>query len=359
MLPEIADRFAAAVVAQRILGRLEQPFTAGEEEVFISASIGIATFPEDGQTAEVLLRNADTAMYHAKQLGKAAYQYYSDEMNAASVERMTLENGLRKALDDHRLELHYQPQVDIRTGSIVGAEALIRWHDPVRGYISPDTFIPIAESGGLILQLGEWILREAIRQAAEWRRQGLPVVPVSINVSGTQFRRQDIVAIVRDALERSSLPAAAVSIEITETSLMSALDRAADVLGELRELGVRTALDDFGTGYSSLSYLKSFPIDSLKIDRSFIAEMLTDEKTAALTDAIVNLTRILDIRVIAEGIENAEQCRYLRQLGCAIVQGYLFSPAVPAAAFADLLREPPTQWMGLLDNAPEGTYFVI
>jgi len=344
LLPEIRDRFAAATVAQRILDRLERPFTIGDSEVFIAASVGIATFPYDGHTAEVLLRNADTAMYHAKELGKATYKYYSDEMNAASVERLTLESGLRRALDDGGLELHYQPQVDVVSGRIVGAEALIRWKDPIRGYISPSTFVPIAESGGLILQIGEWILHEVTRQVMDWRAAGLATVPVSVNVSGTQFRRQDIVALVRHALNKSGLEPEALGIEITETSLMSVLDRAAEVLHQLRALGVKTALDDFGTGYSSLSYLKAFPLDSLKIDRSFIGEMLTDAKTAALTEAIINMTRILDLKVVAEGIESEDQLDYLRELGCGIVQGYFFSPAVPAVEFARLLGAQPAHW---------------
>lgn len=344
LLPEIRDRFAAATVAQRILDRLGIPFNMGGTEVFLAASVGIATFPYDGQTAEILLRNADTAMYHAKQLGKGAWQYYSDEMNVASVERLRLESGLRKALDENRLELHYQPQIDIATGVIVGAEALLRWNDPVRGYISPDTFVPVAESGGLILQIGEWVMHEATRQAMEWRAAGLPAIPLAVNVSGTQIKRQDIVGLVRRALDESGLDPSALCIEITETSLMSVLDRAAEVLHRLRALGVSTALDDFGTGYSSLSYLKSFPLDSLKIDRSFIAELLTDAKTAALTEAIVNMTRILNLKVVAEGIESADQLAYLRKLGCSIAQGFYFSPAVSPDEFARLLAARPARW---------------
>jgi predicted signal transduction protein with EAL and GGDEF domain/predicted ATPase len=344
LLPEIRDRFAAASVAKRILDRLERPFDVEGQEVFVSVSVGIATFPEDGQTADVLLRNADTAMYHAKQLGKGMYQYYSEKMNLEAVERLTLESGLRKALDEDRLELHYQPQVDIATGRIVGAEALLRWNDPVRGYISPATFVPIAESGGLILPLGEWVLKRATRQAVAWRAEGLPSIPVSVNVSGTQFRRQDIVDLVRRALDESGLEPAALSIEITETSLMSMLDRAAEVLHRLREIGVSTALDDFGTGYSSLSYLKAFPLDALKIDRSFIAEILTDRKTAALTEAIVTMTRTLDLKVVAEGIENAAQLEYLRKLGCTTAQGFYFSRPVPPDEFARIHQTPPAHW---------------
>lgn len=344
LLPEIRDRFSAATVAQRILDRLDRPFLINGIETFIHASIGIATFPNDGETAEVLLRNADTAMYHAKESGKGTYQYYSDEMNTASVERLRLENGLRKALDEDQFELHYQPQVDIASGRIVGAEALIRWKEPTRGYIPPNVFIPVAETCGLIDQIGAWVLEEAAMQSSAWRQQNLPEFPVAVNISGTQFKRQNIAELVRRTLMRHSLPPSALSIEITETSLMSALDKSSRVLSELRELGVKVALDDFGTGYSSLSYLKAFPLDSLKIDRSFIAEMLSDSKTATLTEAIINMTSILDLKVVAEGVEKIEQLEYLSQLGCSTAQGYYFSAAVTAEEFARLVTAQPASW---------------
>jgi EAL domain-containing protein (putative c-di-GMP-specific phosphodiesterase class I) len=336
-LPDIKDRFAAGSVAHRILKRLEQPFTGTGTDAFITASIGIATYPADGQSAEVLIRNADTAMYHAKQQGKAAYQYYSAEMNAASVERLTLESGLRRALDEGRLEVHYQPEIDATSGRIVGAEALLRWPDPVRGYISPATFIPIAEDGGLILPIGAWVMRQACRQAVEWQRAGLPAIPVAVNVSGVQFRRQDIGELVKQALAESGLDPKLLRLEITETSLMAIRDRAVQVLSELRSLGVSVALDDFGTGYSSLSYLKSFPLDVLKIDRSFIAEMLADKTTASITEAIISMTRILGLRALAEGVENEAQHELLKKLGCHSLQGFHFSAAVPADEFSKLL----------------------
>jgi predicted signal transduction protein with EAL and GGDEF domain len=336
LLPEIKDRFAAGSVAHRILKRLEQPFRAGGNDAFITASIGIATYPADGQSADVLIRNADTAMYHAKQQGKAAYQYYSAEMNAASVERLTLESGLRRALDEERLEVHYQPEIDAASGRIVGAEALLRWPDPVRGYISPATFIPIAEDCGLILPIGVWVLRQACRQAVEWQRAGLGI-PVAVNVSGVQFRRQDIGELVKQALAESGLDPKLLRLEITETSLMAIRDRAVEVLTELRSLGVSVALDDFGTGYSSLSYLKSFPLDVLKIDRSFIAEMLGDKTTASITEAIISMTQILGLRALAEGVENEAQHELLKKLGCHSLQGFHFSAAVPADQFGKLL----------------------
>ncbi|HET7131723.1 MAG TPA: EAL domain-containing protein, partial [Gammaproteobacteria bacterium] len=338
LLPDTRDRFAAGTVARRILKHLEQPIRVESHEVFVTASIGIATFPGDGVSTEILIRNADTAMYHAKQQGKAAFQYYSAAMNAASVERLTLESGLRRALESDGLELHFQPQLDVRTGRIVGAEALLRWNHPQRGYISPSTFIPIAEETGLILPIGEWVLEEACRQAVEWQNAGLPTIPVAVNVSGVQFKRQDLCELVRLTLRDTGLAAALLRIEITETVIVSARERAVELLGQLRDLGVSLALDDFGTGYSSLSYLKSFPIDMLKIDRSFVAEMLGDHTTASIIEAIISMTRILGLEVLAEGVEDQAQFAFLKQLGCDAVQGFYVSAAVPGAEFAKLLR---------------------
>jgi predicted signal transduction protein with EAL and GGDEF domain len=337
LLPDTRDRFAAGTVARRVLKHLEQPIVAQGHEVFVTASIGIATFPEDGLTSEILIRNADTAMYHAKQQGKASFQYYSAAMNAASVERLTLESGLRHALEDDGLDLHYQPQVDVRTGQIIGAEALLRWHHAQRGDISPSTFIPIAEDSGLILTIGEWVINRACRQAVEWQRAGLPKVPIAVNVSGVQVRRQDLRELVRKALASTGLEPQMLRIEITETAIVSVRERATELLGQLRDLGVSLALDDFGTGYSSLSYLKTFPIDMLKIDRSFVAEMLTDHTTASIIEAIISMTRILGIKVLAEGVEDQAQFAFLKQLGCDAVQGYYLSTPVPAAEFAKLL----------------------
>jgi predicted signal transduction protein with EAL and GGDEF domain len=339
LLRDTRDRFSAGTVARRILSHLEQPIRVDGHEVFVSASIGIATYPEDGLSSEILIRNADTAMYHAKQQGKAAFQYYSAAMNAASVERITLETGLRRALEDGSLELHYQPQVDVRTGRIIGAEALLRWQHPQRGYISPSSFIPIAEDSGLIVPIGEWVLEHACAQAAAWQGAGLARIPIAVNVSGVQFQRQDLAAVVRRKLEAFRLDPSMLHIEITETVIVSARERAIALLGQLRELGVRLALDDFGTGYSSLSYLKSFPIDTLKIDRSFVAEMLTDHTTASIIEAIISMTRILGLNVIAEGVEDQAQFAFLQRIGCDAIQGFYVSGAVPADEFARLLRD--------------------
>ena len=336
LLPEIKDRFSASKVARRILQRAEKPYLVNDTEIFLTVSIGIATYPGDGETADVLLRNADTAMYHAKQQGKAAFQYYSEAMNKASVERVTLENGLRRALDNGLLELYYQPQVGTADGRIVGAEALLRWRDETRGFIPPTTFIPIAEDAGLILPMGEWIISEACRQAMRWQHAGIPKMPISVNVSAIQFRRQDVVSVVRAALEDSRLDASLLCLEITETSLMTYKEQAQTLMGELRNMGVSIALDDFGTGYSSLSYLKLFPLNILKLDRSFVSEMLDDPTSASITEAITAMAHVLGLDVLAEGIESLDQLAFVRQLGCKRVQGFYFSGPVPADEFARL-----------------------
>ena len=337
LLPSTRDRFTPGVVAQRILWYLSQPMRAGEHELFVTASIGIATYPDDGTSGEILLRNADAAMYHAKQLGKAGYQYYSEAMNAASAERLALEAGLRRAIEQEHLELHYQPQVDTLTGRIVGAEVLLRWNDPQRGFVSPASFIPLAEETGLILPMSEWTLNQACFQATEWQRSGLPAVPISVNVSGVQFKRQDLCSLVRRALALSGLPAALLGIEITETAMMSVRDRAVQLLHDLRTLGVRISLDDFGTGYSSLSYLKRFPIHTLKIDRSFVSEILADPQTASITEAIITMAHVLGLRVVAEGVEQAGEVELLKRWRCDVIQGYYYSSAVTAERFAELL----------------------
>ncbi len=339
LLPELRDRLAAGSVAHRILQQLERPFEMAGARIFVTASIGIATYPADGTSAEILLRNADTAMYHAKQQGKAAFQYYSDEMNAASMERLRIESGLRHALDTQGFELHYQPQVEITSGRIIGAEALLRWRDLDGRSVSPATFIDVAEESGLILRIGEWVIRQACQQALEWQNAGLAPTPISVNVSAVQFRRQDLAVLIGQALGEFRIDPRLLRIEITETSLMSMRDGSTEVLHELRAMGVEVALDDFGTGYSSLSYLRSLPIDTLKIDGSFIVEMLRDEKTAALIEAIINVTRVLRMKVLAEGVEERAQADYLRRLGCNLAQGYYFSRPLDAGEFARLLVE--------------------
>jgi diguanylate cyclase (GGDEF)-like protein len=339
LLPCARDRFTPGLVAQRILWHMGKPVRAGEHELFVTASIGIATFPDDGDSGDVLLRNADAAMYHAKQLGKAGYQYYSEAMNVASLERVALDAGLRRALAEDQLSLHYQPQVELGSGRILGAEALLRWHDPQRGDISPATFIPLAEETGLILPISEWAMNQACFQAMEWQRDGLPAVPISVNVSGVQFSRQDLCGVVRRALALSGLNPTLLGIEITETAMMSARERAVELLLNLRAVGVRIALDDFGTGYSSLSYLKRFPIQVLKIDRSFVSEIESAAHTASITEAIIRMAHVLGLRVVAEGVESAGEVELLTRWGCDAIQGWYYSAAVTAERFGELLAQ--------------------
>lgn len=358
LLPEIRDRFAAGSVARRILKRLEQPFSIGDQDVFVSVSIGIATYPEDGHTTEILVRNADTAMYHAKQEGKSAYQYYSAAMNAASVERMTLESGLRRAVQEDQLDLYYQPQIDLHTGAIIGAEALLRWIHPERGYVPPPVFVPIAEDTGLIVPIGEWVLDRACRQVLDWQSAGLPAVRMSVNVSAVQFRRQDFHELVRRTLVATGLDAAQLVLEITESAIMSVRERAVMPLNKLREMNVGLALDDFGTGYSSLSYLNAFPLNMLKIESSFVGEILRDKTAAKITQAIISMAHVLNLDVVAEGVEHRAQLEMLREYGCETVQGFYFSKAVSADEFAELLKRNAasiSKRPGQTDRLPQAT----
>lgn len=338
LLPETRDRFAAGIVANRILKHLERPIPTEKGDLVVTASIGIATYPHDGQTGDELIRNADTAMYHAKQQGKAGYQYYAEEMNAASVERLEIENRLRRALEQDGLELHYQPRVELATGRLVGAEALLRWRDDALGDVEPAKFIPVAEDSGLIFPLGEWVLQRACRQAADWRREGLGPVTVAVNVSAVQIGRHEFPDLVARALERSRLEPGLLELELTEAAVAFLRERAEVVLGQLRALGVRLSLDNFGTGYSSLGQLKRFSLSSIKVDRRFVAGFGNDPDAASVAEAAIAVGRILDLAVIAEGVESAAQAEVLTRLGCHFAQGDYFGTAAPPAGIAARLR---------------------
>ena len=338
LLPDTRDRFAAGTVARRILAHLEQPITVEGHEVFVTASIGISTYPEDGLSNEILIRNADTAMYHAKQQGKAAFQYYSAAMNAASVERLTLETGLRRALEDGSLKLHYQPQVEMKTGKIIGAEALLRWEHPQRGHISPGSFIPIAEASGLIVPIGEWVFRTACRQLRQWEQDGLPPITVSINISPRQFMSRRLVATLLSIIRETGADPRHIELEITETMIMRNIDQSVETLTQLRAAGMHVAVDDFGVGYSSLNQLTRLPASSMKIDRSFIANLPGDLPSGSITEAIIAMAKRLKLRVIAEGVENAAQLEFLRANHCEAFQGYYFSRPVTAAEATAMLK---------------------
>ena len=338
LLSEIANPGAAAASARKILHSLSGPHSVGGLNLHIDGSIGISVYPGDGEDAQSLIKSADTAMYHAKEHGRNNFQFFEWEMNHKAVERQSLESSLRIALDRGEFLLHYQPKVALDTGEITGVEALIRWVHPDRGLVPPSQFIPVAEDSGLILPIGRWVLREACRQAREWRDSNLPFKRISVNVSATEFRHNGFVEGVRTILSETGFNARYLELELTEGVLMDDAESTACVLKELKVMGVHLTVDDFGTGYSSLSYLQQFPIDVLKIDQSFIRRISSDPNDTAIVRAIIDMGGNLKQRVIAEGIETQEQLAFLQARHCAEGQGYLFSRPLAAPQFAALVR---------------------
>jgi diguanylate cyclase (GGDEF)-like protein/PAS domain S-box-containing protein len=338
LLWEVRHSEDAAVTAQKILQALREPHQIDQHELHITASIGIVTYPDDGLDAETLMKKADFAMYHAKDSGRDSFQFFKSEMNARAIERQSLEDQLRYAIEREELLLHYQPKINLATGGITGIEALLRWRHPDRGLIAPGQFITIAEECGLIVPIGRWVLREACRQAQVWKTVGLSPMCIAVNVSAVELRTPGFAAGVRDILAETGLPPHCLELELTETALIEDSRSTADVLRELKEIGVWLALDDFGTGYSSLSYLRRFPIDALKIDRSFVRHLTTDKDDAGIVTAVIGMGDNLHMRVVAEGVETREQLAMLQEYGCPQGQGYYFSRPVPAAEFGDLLE---------------------
>ncbi len=328
---EIGDPADLAKIAHRIRQSLVEPFDLQGHAVVLQASIGIAAWPIDGDDVETLLRNADTAMHHAKRQGRNNVQFYTESMNAAALHQLTLEEKLRRALDENQFEVHYQPKVALDSGDIIGFEALLRWHDPEIGMVMPNDFIPIAEESGLIVKIGAWVLTEVCRQLAEWRDNGLIVLPVAINLSVQQLREADLAGTVRTSLDSAGIDASLLELEITESMLLGDGQKVRATLNSLRVSGVQIAIDDFGTGYSSLSYLRRLPVDILKIDRAFVENIEADEEDAALAEAIVAMARALRLTVVAEGVETPGQREILASWGCDAYQGFVFSPAVPAS----------------------------
>jgi diguanylate cyclase (GGDEF)-like protein len=343
LLSEIERVQDAGRVARRLIDALSHPFVVAGQEVFISASLGIAIYPFDGEDPETLLKNADTAMYHAKDQGRNNFQYYTESMNASAFERLVLESSLRKALERGEFVLHYQPQVCLTSGAVVGAEALVRWNHPELGLVPPSGFIGLAEETGLIVPLGLWVLRAACVQGKAWQDEGHRHLRVAVNVSGRQFAQPGFVREVAAILAETGITPALLDLELTETVLMEDAEENLAVLQELKALGVRLSIDDFGTGYSSLGYLRRLPIGALKVDRSFLAGVPSDEDRTTITSAIVALGRSLRLGVIAEGVESPEQVAFLRELGCDEMQGYLVSRPLPPRDFAALL-EPGYRW---------------
>jgi diguanylate cyclase len=344
-----APREEAAAVAERLRDALRVPLAIGGVDIHVTASIGVGLYPEDGASADSLLAHADAAMYCAKQRGRNNVQWFSSGMDEATLERFNLESDLHEALGRGQLELFYQPKADIATGEVHSAEALARWRHPKRGLILPEHFIPIAEANGLIHEIGTWVLQEACRQCVEWQRAGLPPVRVAVNVSAAQFRRGDLLDIVRRSLEETGLAPEYLEIELTESSVMTDPEDSAAILEHLSRMGVVVSVDDFGTGYSSISYLRRFPIDKLKIDRTFVKDLSTHAEDASIVQAIVSLAHSLRLKVVAEGVESPEQLEFLKSLGCDQYQGFHFSPPVPAREFADLLRS----WTAEEDSSGE------
>lgn len=325
-------------VAERILQTLAQPVCLQMRDYYVTCSIGIALYPNDGQDAQTLLKNADVAMYRAKEMGKNNYQFFAKDMNAAAFEHLLMENSLRQALERGEFEIHYQAQVELEQNRIIGLEALVRWQHPEHGLISPTRFIPMAEENGLIVPLGEWVLEQACLQARLWQDLGFPPIRMAVNLSPRQFQPHSLIKAVRRALDRSGLAPQWLELEITEGMIMRNAEEAIHIMSELKQMGVQLAIDDFGTGYSSLYNLKRFPIHNLKIDRSFIEGLPKDGDDAAIAEVIIAMAKKLGLKVIAEGVENNAQLAFLREQGCDLVQGFMFSKPLPGGEVEQLFR---------------------
>jgi len=332
---------AAVDVARRLLDECSKPFCVAGHELTVTPSVGISICPQDGKDMETLLRNADAAMYKAKELGRNTFQFYAAEMNTATLERLMMESNLRRALINREFVLHYQPLVSLQNGLIIGVEALIRWQHPDLGMIMPDRFIRVAEETGLINPIGDWVLCEACRQAQAWVDAGLPAMLMAVNVAPVQFRQAGFVDVVAGALASSGLAASLLELEVTERTVMNDAEVNMGTLAALHRMGVGLSLDDFGTGYSSLAYLKRFPVGKLKIDRSFIRDLETDQDDRAIASTIVSMGRNLRLTVLAEGVETSQQLALLRSMDCDMAQGFLFSRALPVEKMTELLRLQP------------------
>jgi len=333
----------ATNVAQELLHIVGQSIMVQDQEVFVTPSVGIALYPQYGKDPETLIKNADMAMYRAKRQGRNMYRFYTTETNGKASQHLAIESSLRRGLEREEFLLHYQPQIDMNNGRVVALEALLRWQTPERGMIQPDDFIPLAEENGMIVLLGEWVLRTACRQNQEWQHAGLPPISVSVNLSARQFRQRNFVETVSRILKESGLDPQYLDLELTESLLFESNGATKSRLKELKELGIRISIDDFGTGYSSLSYLKAFPIDTLKIDRTFVGDIPMSEEDSAIASGMIALAHGLHMKVTAEGVETLAQLDFLRERGCDAIQGFLMSPPVPAEEIGPCLQR--SQWI--------------
>jgi len=338
LLSEVEHSEDAAITARRMLRAVAQAHPIDQHELHVTASIGMSIFPDDGGDAETLIKNADTAMYHAKENGRHGCQFFEPGMNVRAVERQFIEESLRRALERQELALHYQPIINLKTGKITGAEALIRWTHPVRGPVPPAQFIPVAEDCGLILPIGNWVLREACRQARAWVDAGLLFASMAVNISPMEFRAEHFLDGVFAILEETDLNPSSLELELTESALMKRVETTESILKELRARGVQIAVDDFGTGYSSLSRLRKFPIDALKIDQSFVRQITTSPDETTIVTAVISMGRSLKLRVIAEGVETQAELVFLQAHQCDEAQGYFFGRPMPPDQFAKLLQ---------------------
>ncbi len=338
LLSQVEHAEDAVFIARKILRSLAEPYLIDQKQLLTNASIGVSTYPGDGQDAETLIHRADTAMYEAKKLGRNNYQFFKADMQARVLEWQSLEGNLRGALDRNEFTLHYQPKIELKTGRVTGVEALIRWKHPERGLIQPNAFVPIAEESGLIVPIGQWVLLEALRQARVWLDAGLPPVRIAVNVSALEFMAKDFLSGVRAALISTGVQPQNLELELTETVLMRDAESAVETLHALKAIGVQLAVDDFGTGYSSFSYLRRFPLDSLKVDRSFINEISSGGNDRTILSAMINIGRSLNHRVVAEGVETREQLHFLQQQQCSEGQGFFFCHPVIADKFAEFLE---------------------
>jgi len=338
LLSEVTHAADAAIISAKIIAELKRGHRIGKHRLRISASVGLSTYPNDGEDAETLIKNADTAMYDAKQSGRDKHRFFRSQMSLLAVERQSLEQQLRYALECEELLVHYQPKVNLKTGAITGVEALLRWQHSERGLLLPRQFLAVAEHTGMMIEIGQWVLCEVCTQMREWLDAGLPVVPVTVNISAQEFRSGQFVQGVQDALKNARLDPKYLELDLTETVLMQDADPVAHTLGQLKAIGVRLAIDDFGTGYSSLSYLTRFPIDTLKLDQSFLNDIIVDSDRNIIVDAVVSLGRRLKKKVLAEGVETPEQLRFIQHLGCDEGQGRYLSPPVDAQQISKLIE---------------------